>query len=280
MTRDELLSAAIRTLTEAARQKRTIGAGTDHERTGPADFAEFVTLAVAGAAANIGSIEAVLAGRPGSWEADRVRQMLVATVGEDDTSLLEHRTEPLRVVVDVDDTLAELGIWSLYDEAEAELDRRGQEIGIPSITYRPGHPEFDENAYLAAAAQLEPATEEQEAARDAIEAIRERLEHQRQQEWAAYGEAFRVQVLAAATELLTNLPVPVEVEVDVQLDGASPAGAATDWDGPAWRIYTAARLATPLPGSGIAPRDYPHDSIADVERAAGRAPLARLESLS
>lgn len=231
MTRDELLNATIRTLTNAARQTRTIGAGTgtgtDQEHTEPADFAEFVTLAVAGAAANIGGIEAVLVGRPGSWEADCVRQMLLSTSGEDDASLVEHRTEPLHVVVDVDVTLAGFGIWSLYDEAEAELDRRERAIGIPSITYRPGDPDFDEATYRAAADQLEPATEEQEAARDAIEAVRERLEQQRQQEWAAYGEAFRVNVLAAVTELLPNLPVPVEV--DNRGPDSEPFGVSPDF---------------------------------------------------
>ena len=35
----------------------------------PIDWAAFVTLALAGAAANIGSVYRILAGRPGSWEA-------------------------------------------------------------------------------------------------------------------------------------------------------------------------------------------------------------------
>ncbi|NHA02120.1 hypothetical protein G5V59_27455 [Nocardioides sp. W3-2-3] len=38
------------------------------------DWAELVTLALAGAAANLGGIEAALGGRSGSWEAEGVRQ--------------------------------------------------------------------------------------------------------------------------------------------------------------------------------------------------------------
>jgi hypothetical protein len=42
----------------------------DPVSTEPADFAEFLTLAVASTAANVGGVEELLAGRPGSWEAD------------------------------------------------------------------------------------------------------------------------------------------------------------------------------------------------------------------
>jgi hypothetical protein len=48
------------------------------------DWAAFVTEALAGAAANIGSTTQILAGRPGSWEAARVREVLESTVGVDD----------------------------------------------------------------------------------------------------------------------------------------------------------------------------------------------------
>src|SRR4051812_37017914 len=101
---DELLAAAVETLTQAARLRRPShpsGAGTDQETTVPADFAEFVSLAAAGAAANVGGIDAVLAGRPRSWEAGHVRDMLVSTVCWDEEYPWEHRTEPLVIRVDV-----------------------------------------------------------------------------------------------------------------------------------------------------------------------------------
>src|SRR5262245_33015754 len=44
--------------------------------------------AVAGAAANVGSVDRALEGRPGSWEAGAVRSLLLSTVGEDPAELL------------------------------------------------------------------------------------------------------------------------------------------------------------------------------------------------
>lgn len=122
-TYDGVLAEAITILTEAARLTRRAGQGAGPEQREAIDFAEFVTLAVAGATANIGSIEEVLAGRPGSWEAESVRSMLISTVGEDETYLMQHRTEPLTIVVNVDDLLNDLGYWELYDQAEDELAR-------------------------------------------------------------------------------------------------------------------------------------------------------------
>lgn len=66
---------------------------------------------MAGAAANIGSIESVLAGRPGSWRAGAVRALLSATVGDDEQQLLTHRTEPGVVNINVDDMMVDLGAW-------------------------------------------------------------------------------------------------------------------------------------------------------------------------
>lgn len=244
---EQLLNDAIRALTAAARST--------------SDFAEFVTHAVAGAAANIGGIDALLAGRPGSWEAHYVREMLTATVGYDEQYLLQHRTEPLVVRVHVDDILHDPGPWMLYDEAHDELNRR-------------------ENAICARHDIDEPIEDydpDDQTALDELEQVRNRLDGQQEAEWATYGNAFRDNVHRAAAELLPTLPVPVEVivELDWQND-LGPAG--DDWDGPAWRMWETARLDTPLPGSGIPPRDYPPGAdIAQAERDAGRTPLARLD---
>jgi hypothetical protein len=104
---NEVLADAIRVLTEAARlrlpvlrQAETGGWQPHPLQTEPADWAEFITLAVAGAAANIGSIERALEGRPGSWEAHAVRSLLLSTVGEDPAELLRHRTEPWHAAPD------------------------------------------------------------------------------------------------------------------------------------------------------------------------------------
>src|SRR5690349_22982781 len=98
----QLLIEAVHLLTSAARLTWTVDGENGQKHEQQADFAEFVSLALAGAAANVGSIEGLLAGRPGSWEADYVRGLLSGTVGEDERYLLEHRTEPITVVVTVD----------------------------------------------------------------------------------------------------------------------------------------------------------------------------------
>lgn len=51
-------------------------------RAGPVDWAQFVATALAAAAANVGGTDAALRGRPGSWEADAVRQLVEGTLGE------------------------------------------------------------------------------------------------------------------------------------------------------------------------------------------------------
>lgn len=90
---DEVHADAVRVLTEAARLRRSGSRADSVAGEEPADFAEFLTLAVAGAAANIGGIKEILAGRPGSWEADYVRNMLISTVGADEAYLRVYRTE-------------------------------------------------------------------------------------------------------------------------------------------------------------------------------------------
>jgi hypothetical protein len=274
---DAVMADAVRVLTEAARRTITWTDRDGHEHQQQADFAEFVTHAVAGAAANLGGIEHVLAGRPGSWEADKVRDMLHSAVGYDEQYLAEHRTEPVVVRVHVDDILNELGFWALYDEAHDELDRRHDAIAIPTAAGVPGDPTFE-----AALAALEPATAEQEAAADAVEALRERLDAQQTRERADYGEAFKANIHRAATELFPGLRMPVEVVVE--LNWQNDIGLSdTDFEygGPAGRLWETARLNTPLPGTGIPLRDYPlsaHTTLAQIERAAGRDPLARLEN--
>jgi hypothetical protein len=78
----EVLHDAITALTEAAHRTnqpvRQTSSGQwepdpDPRAALPIDWAEFITRALAGAAANIGGTEKILSGRPGSWEADRVR---------------------------------------------------------------------------------------------------------------------------------------------------------------------------------------------------------------
>ena len=130
----EVLADAIAVLTEAVRMRRP-GMKQDEsgnwvrdtERTEQSDWAEFVTLALAGAAANAGGISAALAGRPGSWEAAGVQSLLESTVGPEETDLWSHRTEPLRIVVDVDELVSDrTDAYSHYDAAARELWARDE----------------------------------------------------------------------------------------------------------------------------------------------------------
>ena len=88
---------AIAALTEAARGTRTIGAGTPHERREPVDFGEIACHVLTAVAANIGGVERLLSGRPGSWEADYIRQIVLSTAGEGSEGLLCWRTEAHRL---------------------------------------------------------------------------------------------------------------------------------------------------------------------------------------
>ncbi|SDD62837.1 hypothetical protein [Nocardioides lianchengensis] len=118
------LEAVITALTDAARlQRPRTGADDEAEWT---DWAELVAVALAGAAANVGGVEAVLAGSRDSWEARAIRRLLRGTIGpagaedhageepaprggEEERGLWEHRTEPVAITVDVGQILARSG---------------------------------------------------------------------------------------------------------------------------------------------------------------------------
>ncbi|CAB4896983.1 MAG: hypothetical protein F2825_00390 [Actinobacteria bacterium] len=212
----------------------------------PADWAEFVTHALAGAAANIGGIEAILAGRPGSWEADGVRNLLTSTVGHDKENLLEHRREALVVEVDIDELLTDMGAWEPYDEASRELARRYDAIGIATVTGDPGDPLVEEGLR-----RLEPATEEQDRQADSIAELEERLEEQRLQDWASYGRALQAAVEAEAGRL-AGLAVPVIVRVQQEASRAADERTCATW-GLIDQLLTVAVQVTELPGGGRPP---------------------------
>lgn len=112
----EPIPAAIAALTAAARQTRVRGAGTDQAAVEPVDFGELACHVLTAVAANLGGVEELLAGRPGSWEADYVRQIVRSTAGDyDDEELLRYRTEPVRVPFDAEDVFYDFGLGDLYD---------------------------------------------------------------------------------------------------------------------------------------------------------------------
>lgn len=100
-TEPDPIGDAIAALTDAARGTRTIGAGTPNEHSEPVDFAEMACHVLTAVAANVGGVERLLSGRPGSWEADCVRRVVQSTVGDSAEDLLRWRTQPVAVVSDV-----------------------------------------------------------------------------------------------------------------------------------------------------------------------------------
>lgn len=139
-----VLYDAITALTEAARlttsrTRRTPSGGWEPDPDAPPepiDWAAFATQALAGAAANIGSISKILSGRPGSWEADKIGETLQCTVGDDITdpaTLLAHRTEPVTVTLWVESILRDFDYAydDAYDAAVLALDEQAGQLEQP-----------------------------------------------------------------------------------------------------------------------------------------------------
>ena len=58
------------------------------------DFGGWLAQILATAAAQLGCTAALTAGRPGSWEADLIRQLVCGTVGWDDDYLADYAKQP------------------------------------------------------------------------------------------------------------------------------------------------------------------------------------------
>jgi hypothetical protein len=264
-----VLHDAIAALTEAAwltnQPVRQTSSGNwepnpDPRAALPIDWAEFVTRALAGAAANVGSTTKILSGRPGSWEAARVRETLESTVGPDDEHLLRHRTEPVTVELSVDNILLDLDA-DLYPEAFYELDQRQLDIPEPDdVADEPPPPgmewvlDRDEDGLAAwindpvkvAAYQqyvaetppppLTPGEQAHEDALNHIAALREKLDHLRRAELQTYADSLS----AAITARLGQLPLDVPIHMTV---GVAPNDADLRYG------------TTPLPGDSASAID-------------------------
>lgn len=115
--RDSLWSQAVTVLTQAARSTCTLAGG----QVEPADFAGFLASALGAVAANLGDVDLVTAGRPGSWESDLVDQLVRQTVGFGQELLLAHRTDPVVVPLNVAQLVEDTGCVPSFFDAEAEL---------------------------------------------------------------------------------------------------------------------------------------------------------------
>lgn len=220
----QVWESAVGVLGQAVRLTRS-GPGWSCE---PIDFGDFLASCLASVAANVGSVGRLTAGRPGSWEADLVSQLLRGTVGYTDDDLLRHRTEPVIVPLNVP-CLTWGGVTNVHSALDAIRQRRGA---------LPGE-DFDD----------EELTEEL-----ALEAARF------EKEFRKYAAAFAGEVRRAADQI-AELSVPVEVHAITDVDGAladvTPQNSAPwpddlEYDPMVWRLWWAAYTTVPpviLPGA-------------------------------
>lgn len=277
---DEHIASAIDSLTAAARYTYTESSG--ESRRG--DFGEIACRVITAVAANLGSVEDLLAGRPGSWEADYIRQMVNSTAPED--LLIEHRTEPVRLHLDAEDALYELGIGQLYEDDLAAVDAEfgtvmdaaivahGTDPVVAKAAPLDGKPiedwtADDFEAALASRARL--LTLDADLARLAAEFSA--LNDMRDREYSEYTAAW----LQAANDAARAKRMTAPVVLD------DPITIGSSYDELNDHLEREASAATPLPGSGLRPGDYSDSdtlaqTIMTTERAAGRSPRDRLRA--
>lgn len=233
LTFQDDLAEISRLLTAIARRTYT-GANNDARRH---DFGEVVAISVTAAAANLGSVDALLAGRPGSWEADYVRQIVGSSAPDDQLHL--YRTEPVRLILDPKSVFEDLGLQDLFEE----------EDNLLSQGYDNGTGPYDGGENDAA-----------------IDARRAGLETMYCADLDAYFSAYVAVIGQIVGERGFTVPVEVTRVDEYQTEPF--------WDALAVDLHAMARERTPLP-SGIALKDY-EGSVAATEQAEKRSYLDRL----
>ncbi|WP_088312876.1 hypothetical protein [Kineosporia sp. R_H_3] len=234
---------AVAVLTTACRLRyaRTHSDGTTASSE-PIDFADFLASVLAGVTANVGSTDRLVAGRPGSWEAGLVAQLVTGTVGEDEAWLYENRTEPVVVPLNVPALSWDLpGFPDAEDAITATLERLRLSPD-PQTAARIGEQLTDEQ------------WREYDEVRDAAEAA---ALARYAQLYRAYADAFTDAVHAAAAQI-AGLSVPVSVTCahdprDPHEQAAAVVNPFDDLDCGASddeltaRLWRAAAAAVPVP---------------------------------
>ena len=289
---EDPVDAAIAALTAAARQRRIIGAGTPAEHEEPVDAGEIICRVVTSVAANLGGAEQLLAGRPGSWEADLVRNMVGSTAGNDEAELLRWRTEPVRIELDVDDVFTDFGIAGLYnddsmraDDAEdearvavfeaaatpAERARVAEIQAIEERLFEAGAPAVDAEADRARFAEFEQIfTRVLQRAEDAGGPLVDALEaaalmaDRIDELWEADKVAYTAAYTAAARQRLTDRGLG---HLEVQILAPDPS-TAWAWDDLVEDVRDHALQNALLPQTGAAP-DLTGAGVAEALRKTG-----------
>lgn len=225
----EVMTDAVRALTEAARLTRPVleRTGTEGAWTwtpGPrqerVDWAEFVANAVTAAAANVGGVDVALAGRPGSWESDKVGDLITSTAGYELADLLRYRTEPIRVVLHVD----ELAYETTCD-GDDPLDQAESAIAT-FVTPDDGD----------------------DLAHDALSAAEQLLEQGKRTVYATWAASLEQAVRDVAAELVGR-PAADDVTVTVDLDTWRPYDQRPDDAGLGQQLLERALARTPWPAA-------------------------------
>lgn len=184
----------------------------DHPEHGQADFADFLSSALRATVANVGSIDTALAGRSGSWEADKIAELLRDGAGNERADLVQFRTE--RVIVP-------LNVEELVENTYQDLPDRND---LPS--------------YCDTVLRIGDDDDQREAA------YRRYADSYR-----AYAERFAAAVLTAAWDIpgLRSEQVSVQVEADPDY---SPRGNVTnpgedDWL--VWHLWSTAFATVGMP---------------------------------
>lgn len=176
------------------------------------DVAELLANSATHAAANLGGSEGLLAGRSGSWEADLLRQIVEGTAGEDD--LPGWRTEPVKVHVDAESELFDLGLGRFFDdEVSAAWER-------------------------ATVADDDVVGEREEALANEIEAVW-------RDDIADYGRALQEQLAVIAAER------GITASVEIHIPAERPAMVSSD--GIEDQLLEAALRRAAVPGTGGPP---------------------------
>jgi hypothetical protein len=140
-----------------------------------------------------------------------------------------------------------------YDEAEAEIERRREAPGLPTIDWAPDAPDAAERL----AALPEP-TAEQEAADDNLLALFDDLDKQRRRERSAYGEALKA-AIEQRIRSIDGLAVAVNITVELEPSADDP-----------WLNIESTSLETQLINAAILDTPTPVDLP--------RTPLERLQA--
>jgi hypothetical protein len=180
---EDSLVDAIKIMTDAARRRRPDGPQSD--------FADFVARVLASTAANVGGPDCLVAGRPGSWEADCVRRLIEGVMGTDPHYWQGLRTEPINVTLNVAELIEASGLHPGLlglDAAMCALDR----------AYSQAH----DGDTAAAAADLEQQFDQ--------------LESRYRTEYRLYGERFADAVRAVAITMNIETVIDVAVDADPQ----------------------------------------------------------------